>query len=256
MSKEKEMHTKLVGVTKRNEDDEEIQELLENISDICYEGELLSLEHESDNPYDENAIKVFYGLDHIGYINRKLAEELAPLVDQQRVEAELCEVTGGEDGKSYGCNILIRIVPEGEEARTDSREFIHLSKLNIDNSSTVVDFTARPMLVDATELQSWSNEKFFSWADDFFAWCKSLPPAMNQSTFEVAQEQLQVVNKEIDRRMHNLSAMKATTVSRPINQVESKDWLDRIKPILPLVYIVWFCGIAAGTFFLLSLIFK
>lgn len=188
MGKEREMHTKVVGVTKKNEDDEKIQELLENISDICYEGELLSLEHESDNPYDENAIKVFYEHDHIGYINRELAKELAPLVDQQRVEAELCEVTGGEDGKSYGCNILIRIVSDEETARTDSREFVHLGSLNSDR------------------------------------------------IYE-AQGQLPIANN-------------AT------NQPLEKDWVDKIQPILPLVYIVWFCGIAAATFFLLSLIFK
>lgn len=35
-----------------------------------------------------------------------------------------------------------------------------------------------------------------------------------------------------------------------------KDWADKIAPALPLIYVVWFCGIAVGTFFLLSLIFK
>lgn len=34
------------------------------------------------------------------------------------------------------------------------------------------------------------------------------------------------------------------------------DWLDKIAPALPLVYILWFCGISAGVFFLLKLIFK
>lgn len=35
-----------------------------------------------------------------------------------------------------------------------------------------------------------------------------------------------------------------------------KDWADKITPALPWIYVLWFCGIAAGTFFLLSLIFK
>lgn len=39
-------------------------------------------------------------------------------------------------------------------------------------------------------------------------------------------------------------------------EVQEKDWVDKIAPVLPLVYVLWFCGIAAGTFFLLSLIFK
>jgi hypothetical protein len=185
-----EFYTKVVGTSKKNEDDESIQKLLKDISEICYEGELLSLEHESDNPYDENAIKVYYDFDHIGYIRRELAEDLAPLVDQQRVEAELCEITGGEDGKSFGCNILIRIVPEGETARTDSREYVHLGAIKNNN------------------LQR-----------------DTLNSSVQQSSF--------------------------TPWETP-----EKDWADKIAPILPLVYVLWFCGIAAGTFFLLSLIFK
>lgn len=39
-------------------------------------------------------------------------------------------------------------------------------------------------------------------------------------------------------------------------EAPEKDWVDKITPVLPLVYVFWFCGIAAGTFFLLSLIFK
>lgn len=35
-----------------------------------------------------------------------------------------------------------------------------------------------------------------------------------------------------------------------------KDWADKIAPVLPIVYTVWFCGIAAGVFCLLRLIFK
>ena len=35
-----------------------------------------------------------------------------------------------------------------------------------------------------------------------------------------------------------------------------KDWVDKIQPALPLIYTVWFCGIAADTWGLLSLIFK
>lgn len=127
-----EFHSKIVGVTKKNEDGQKIQSLLKDMSEYCCEGTPLSLEHESDNPYDKNAIKVYYEYDHIGYISRDLAEDLAPLVDQQRVEAEISEITGGEDGKSFGCNILIRTVSEGETAFTDSREFVHLGEISHD----------------------------------------------------------------------------------------------------------------------------
>ena len=114
----KEFHTKLAGVTKKNDEEESIQKILKSVADYCHDGWELELEHEADNPWDQNAIKVFLDGDHIGYIKRELAEELAPLVDQNRVEATLSEITGGEDGKSYGCNILISILPEGEAARS------------------------------------------------------------------------------------------------------------------------------------------
>ena len=46
-------------------------------------------------------------------------------------------------------------------------------------------------------------------------------------------------------------------VPRPVPfRAPEKDWADKIAPALPLIYVVWFCGIAVGTFFLLSLIFK
>lgn len=37
---------------------------------------------------------------------------------------------------------------------------------------------------------------------------------------------------------------------------QGKDWVDKIAPALPLVYVLWFCGIAAAVFFVLNLIFK
>lgn len=193
-----EFHTKVVGTSKKNEDDESIQKLLKDISEYCYEGQPLSLEHESDNPHDENAIKVYHDFDHIGYIKADLAKDLAPLVDQQRVEAELCEITGGEDGKSFGCNILIRVVPEGEIAQTDSREYVHLRG---------------------------------------------------------------IIHNDPPRNTPELPTSSPSRQTSPVphstpQQEPKNDWVDKITPVLPLVYILWFCGIAAGTFFLLKLIFK
>lgn len=107
------LYTKIVGVTKRNDCGEKIQDILEQISSFA-EGEPLELEHEEDNPYDKNAIKVFYSNEHIGYINRELAREIAPLVDREQIEAEICQITGG-DGLSYGCNILLRVLPADEK---------------------------------------------------------------------------------------------------------------------------------------------
>lgn len=102
----REIRTKVVGVTKKNDCDERIQDLLEDLVD----GSPLELEHEADNEYDENAIKVYCNGDHIGYLSREIAEEIVDDVDAGMVEAEISEITGGYDGKSYGCNIVISIL--------------------------------------------------------------------------------------------------------------------------------------------------
>lgn len=111
VGKEKTIHTKLAGVTKRNDEGERIQSLLEDMEAYADKGDCLELEHESDNEYDDNAIKVFFEGDHIGYIKRELAAKIAPAVDEGRVKAELEEITGGNE-LSYGCNILVYISDE------------------------------------------------------------------------------------------------------------------------------------------------
>lgn len=108
MSVLKEFHTKVVGTSKKNDEGERIQKLLEDISDYAYDGMPLELEHESDNEYDENAIKVYCDGDHIGYLKKELAAEIVDAVDEDCVEAEMAEITGG-DGLSFGCNILLRV---------------------------------------------------------------------------------------------------------------------------------------------------
>ena len=46
-------------------------------------------------------------------------------------------------------------------------------------------------------------------------------------------------------------------VPRPVPfQSTERDWVEKIGPALPLVYVLWFCGIAAAVFFVLNLIFK
>lgn len=96
-------YTKVVGVTRKNEDDEPIQELLEDM-DTSWE---LSFERDYANEYDDNAIKVYAEGSHIGYLSRQLAEELSPKIDDcYSLFGEITEITGGGD-KNYGCNIRI-----------------------------------------------------------------------------------------------------------------------------------------------------
>lgn len=100
------IHSKLSGVTKKNEDGEKIQLILADLYDGCE----LELVREPDNQYDANAIKVYAHDEHIGYINAQLAKDLARKMDNGiNIEASIDEITGGEDGHNYGCNIIIKI---------------------------------------------------------------------------------------------------------------------------------------------------
>lgn len=51
------------------------------------------------------------------------------------------------------------------------------------------------------------------------------------------------------------AALQTSTGYTTAYHSSETDWFDKIQPILPLVYILWFCGIAIGVFFLLNLIF-
>ncbi|MBE2923944.1 HIRAN domain-containing protein [Anoxybacillus flavithermus] len=136
---ERVINTKIVGVTRKNEDGTSRQELIAE----CYEGEELFLEREPDNEHDPNAISVWneYG-EQLGYINKDLASRLAPQMDKgMRVACFVTAVTGGYDDKSYGCNIKLILDPEEKD-----NTFINESKPNsfvypINNKETAMDVT-------------------------------------------------------------------------------------------------------------------
>lgn len=104
-------HTKVAGVTFEGR-----QEVLATL-----EAPLpLRLERDAGNAYDANAIAVFVdgaasnsnthaGLSgQIGFLNARLAARLAPAIDAgARYDAILEQVTGGEEGRSLGANILV-----------------------------------------------------------------------------------------------------------------------------------------------------
>jgi hypothetical protein len=123
-------YTKLAGVSKKNEDGRSRQDVIEE--DI-YEGLELHLEREPDNAYDPNAIAVFaseYG-DQVGYLNGKVAEELAPLMDRgQLVTCQVTETTGGY-GQTNGVNVLITVYSL-EESKAKYEEIIS----NLKNTAT------------------------------------------------------------------------------------------------------------------------
>jgi single-stranded-DNA-specific exonuclease len=92
-------YTKVVGVTF-----EDRQQALAEVR----EGTGVELVREPDNPHDPNAIKILHqsGLD-LGYINARLAKQLAPYLDQGFTYEGLVTPTGGEE-KNRGLNVEIR----------------------------------------------------------------------------------------------------------------------------------------------------
>lgn len=118
-------HTKLVGVTQKNDKNFEIQNILPLLK---VNGRIYCIRDYS-NKYDSNAIKVYYftkneGL-HIGYIKRELSCEIAPFLDSH-IEYDLIgaieEITGG-NGNSFGCNIRIWIEDPEEPSYEDIEYF-------------------------------------------------------------------------------------------------------------------------------------
>jgi hypothetical protein len=110
-----ELETKVVGVTFNNGDGLSRQHILEDILDeLTHHGpfELIAL-RDNDNPYDCNAIAI---LDpkwrQIGFINKRLAAELAPLLAEHGEDLQLSctaeEVTGLDHESNYGLNIRLR----------------------------------------------------------------------------------------------------------------------------------------------------
>lgn len=118
-------NTKIVGVTRENR-----QSLIESL-DECDEIELV---REENNPYDENAIAVLnsYG-EKLGYIRSELAERIVHYIEEYPdtvLLGNILEITGGTDGKSYGCNIEVILammhqinVPGPDQALKQRTEF-------------------------------------------------------------------------------------------------------------------------------------
>jgi hypothetical protein len=104
-------HTKIRGVTFRNEDRKSRQRLIAR----CRVGEKLVLEREPDNCRDPNAIKVLrMSGEQLGYIPAHVAANgLAKDLDcGMRPKCRIANLTGGQ-GRWRGVNIEIGEWPEG-----------------------------------------------------------------------------------------------------------------------------------------------
>ncbi len=96
----KEIHTKLVGQTFCRGSKARII--------TCREGDTLTLLREKDNKFDANAVEVYAGSGRVGYLSKKMAETIAPLMDKGiKVEATVTCVTGLHE-KTQGLNMLVK----------------------------------------------------------------------------------------------------------------------------------------------------
>ena len=93
-------NTKLAGVSFEGR-----QQVLERLEP----GIPLRLERQPDNPYDPNACALFdpHG-EQVGFFNRRLAVVLAAALDAGvAYDVEVTDVTGREDGRTLGVNVIV-----------------------------------------------------------------------------------------------------------------------------------------------------
>ena len=96
--------TKVVGVTFPNEDGSSRQEILS----LCLSGEPVGLCEYTFN--GKPAFSVITEHGQIGNLSQALATDLAyNYSDDVFIVAKISDITGGEDGLYYGCNILLSI---------------------------------------------------------------------------------------------------------------------------------------------------
>lgn len=98
-------HTRVVGVTYDNDDGTSRQEALS----YCLRGEPVGFYWHDFRGRPACAVISDHG--QIGYLSADLAEDLHYnyASDRYSLVAHISDVTGGQDGYSYGCNILLSI---------------------------------------------------------------------------------------------------------------------------------------------------
>jgi len=91
-------NTKVVGVSFEGRQD---------VAAGVVPGTALELRRHADNPYDPNAIGVWYGALQLGFLKRPIAARVAPNVDAgERYTARVTAVTGGGT-RSWGINVYV-----------------------------------------------------------------------------------------------------------------------------------------------------
>lgn len=99
-------HTKVVGVSKRNDNGGSRQQLLS----MCTVGDTVRLVPQPDNPYDPKAVAVIHpAVGQLGYLGSDTARDLWKWLQSNRpIVGSISALTGGtRDKTTRGCNLLI-----------------------------------------------------------------------------------------------------------------------------------------------------
>jgi hypothetical protein len=72
------------------------------------------LEHEPENPHDENAVAVYVASFQIGYLKRDVAQRILQQLEDFGVDATVHGVHGGENGQPFGVTLEIQLDDDDE----------------------------------------------------------------------------------------------------------------------------------------------
>lgn len=98
--------TKVVGVSKDNEDGSSRQDIIRR---EVAEDDKLQLLAEPDNPYDPNAVKVLSKLgNQIGYLSKEMAETILPAIKNETEIHVTAKWVNGD--KMMGVGLRIELV--------------------------------------------------------------------------------------------------------------------------------------------------
>lgn len=103
----RDIRTKVVGVTKGNDNGTNRQDLVRR----CSAGDPVALVPDPHNKYDEKAVMVLWRSQQLGFLKRKLAAELGEIISKGGlVDGRITEVTGGTKGKeTMGVNLELSV---------------------------------------------------------------------------------------------------------------------------------------------------
>lgn len=111
----RDLHTKVVGVTFKNDDTSDRQTIIKNST----VGEDIFFRPMSTSEHPE-AVGVFNGRGlQLGYLNADLANELRTKYPTNPMSATISSITGGDEGFNYGCNLHL-VIYSTDDAQTAS----------------------------------------------------------------------------------------------------------------------------------------